>query len=207
LAVRFAVAYFRCVSSTTRGVCVKAVFRGIVSGKTSGVTPLLRTIIALAALAAVAGCGDDDEGSGKQRAPAPASITKVEYVARVDKACRNAMNRWKDPLDVERDLPESPIQTSATGRDKTAARELRGYRAIVQDVIDAVRGKPQPEGGRGAAEEYALELSKAATEMENDELILRQGWDRASYAPVIRRHLRNARRLAKQHGFEDCARF
>ena len=164
----------------------------------------------LGAAALLAACGGDDDPDRGERGKAPqpaATVTKAEYVDRVDEACRRAMKRWDDPLAVERELPESPIYTTVKGRAKTLAREIRGHRALVRDIVAAVEAKPRPEGGGALLERYARQLNFAETEMENEELIVRQDWNRQSNAPVIRRHFRNARRLAKRYGFEDCARF
>jgi hypothetical protein len=160
----------------------------------------------------LAGCGSTtDDGPISERKPTaarPTTIDKAAFVRRVEAACRQGRKRWSDPRAVARELPPSPIQTSAPAKQRRLAETLRGYRAIIQDVIDEVRRRRLREHGGGAsAEKYAVALSRAATELEGDELKIRQQWNRELQAPTVRRHLRQARRLAKPVGLEDCASF
>ncbi len=134
-------------------------------------------------------------------------IDRAAFVRRVEAACREGRKRWSDPRTVARKLSPSPIQTTAPAGQRRLAETLRGYRAIIQDVIDEVRRRPRPHDGSDSARRYAVSLSRAATELEGDELKIRQQWDRALQAPSVRRYLRQARRLAKPAGFGDCASF
>ena len=167
---------------------------------------------AASALAVVllVGCGGGEGGEPErqpqtERARAAEKVDKREFVKRVDGACRQAARRWSDPLAVARELPPSPIQTTAPRRDQRAADTLRGYRALLQEVIDAVRGKPRPSEDEPLRKQFEIALSHAVTEMEGDELKLRQGWDRAPQTAEIRRLLRRARKLARRYGLDDCA--
>jgi hypothetical protein len=159
----------------------------------------------------LAGCGSAaDDGSLGEREPTatgPTRIDEAAFVRRVEAVCREGRKRWSDPRAIARKLPPSPIQTAAPANQRRLAETLRGYRAIIQDVIDEVRRRPQPRSGGASAENYAVSLSRAATELEGDELKIRQQWDRELQAPAVRRYLRQARRLAKPAGFEDCASF
>ena len=167
-------------------------------------------VAAVTVLVLLAGCGSAaEEGASGERTPTatrPATVTKAEFVERVDAACREGRERWPDPRAVA-ELPPSAIQTSAPAKQRRLADTLRGYRAIVQEVIDAVRRRPLPQDVGAPVEKYAVALSRAATELEGDELKIRQQWDRELQAPAVRRYLRQARRLAGPIGLEDCTSF
>ena len=158
----------------------------------------------------LAGCGSTtDDGSISESEPTatrPTTIDKAAFDRRVEAACRQGRKLWSDPRAVARRLPASPIQTTAPAKQRRLAETLRGYRAIIQNVIDEVRRLRQ-HGGGASAEKYAVALSRAATELEGDELKIRQQWNRELQAPAVRRYLRQARRLAKPVGFEACATF
>ena len=163
--------------------------------------------VGLAAL--LAGCGSAaEEASTSERRPraTPEKPDKAAFVERVETVCREGLEQWSTPRAVARKLPPSPIQTSAPPKARRLAERLRGYRAIVQVVIDEVQRGPRPKAD-SATEKYVVALSRAATELEGDELKIRQQWNRILQAPAVLRYLRQARRLAKPAGFAGCASF
>jgi hypothetical protein len=174
-------------------------------------TGLASYVVVVGAAVLLAGCGSaaDDRSLGERRptATGPTTIDEATFERRVEAACREGRERWSDPRAIARKLPPSPIQTTAPANQRRLAETLRGYRALIQAVIDEVRRRPQPRSGGASAENYAVSLSRAATELEGDELKIRQQWARELKAPAVRRYLRQARRLAKRAGYEDCASF
>ncbi len=171
---------------------------------------ILQLVAAAVVAAALAACGSADApepGATRAASQSPETISKAEFAARVDAACRTAQERWSDPRAVERELPPSVIQTSARGDALRLAKELRGYRALLQDVLVQLKRKPRPPGADGGVlEQYEIALSHAVTDLEGDEMVIRQQWNRVLHAQQIRKLLRRGRRLAARYGFEDCAR-
>lgn len=174
------------------------------------VARIVQLAFAAIVAAAIAGCGSDDTtepGATRAASQRPETISKAEFVERVDTACRKANERASDLRAVERELPPSVIQTSARGDALRVAKELRGYRALLQQVLDELKRKPRPPGAdRGVLGQYEIALSHAITDLEGDEMVIRQQWDRVLHAQQIRTLLRRGRRLAGRYGFEDCAR-
>jgi hypothetical protein len=178
--------------------------------KMRGVSRAVQLVTAALAAAALAGCGSGDAsepGATRPEARPPQTISKAEFVERVDAACRRTNERSSDLRAVERELPPSVIRTTARGDALRLAKELRGYRALVQGVLDELKREPRPPGAdRGVLRQFEIALSHALIDLEGDETVLRQQFDRVLHVQQVRNLLRRGRRLAGRYGFEDCAR-
>lgn len=143
------------------------------------------------ALVAIAGCGDDDGGSGNDGGEEAAALTKVEFIDQGDEICTKA---------EEGSETEAEEFAEENGFDLEKATDEELEEAIAAVLVPALNQQAEeidalgaPEGDEEQVDAIVVALEEGTAEVEDDPGLVFEG-----------EPLKEASQLARDYGFEVC---